>query len=168
MDTFDQGYIAGILDGEGTIFFRERYGLRISVPNTDESLLAYLQDRMGGSILSAAKACPPECPDDHVHRSRDGWIWEASGERAAIVLRCLASRMPVKGSRAIEALSRHDGRPNRKVLANEKVTFDMHERGWPVMLPKTHGELRHYRAGCRCSQCRAANASYARALRGQA
>ena len=35
----------------------------------------------------------------------------------------------------------------------------------PYGRPSTHGEKLHYTRGCRCAECRAANAAYARSLR---
>lgn len=57
LSAVDAAYIAGIVDGEGTIALTRRHRnenrqLEISVSNTDTHLLAYIKDRIGAGRIT--------------------------------------------------------------------------------------------------------------------
>jgi hypothetical protein len=156
------GYVAGLLDGEGTVRFRNGRYLSITIYSTNLELLAFLEERIGGRVASSSKACESGCERQHVHNNGPGYCWSASGERAAIVLRAILPTLIIKRDIAAQSLRAHDGCRNRKLRWTETVATDMAARGWPIVAPPLHGEERHYNAGCRCTDCRAAHAAHAR------
>lgn len=92
---FHPAYMAGIIDGEGTIITRRR-NIRLSVSNTNEELMLRL-GHFGGVVSS--------------RNPRRGlgklpaWDWNISGEAACIILRACLPHMVVKRLKAIECMA---------------------------------------------------------------
>ena len=162
------GYMAALIDGEGTVRYRLRYGLSVAVYNTSDPLMAFLVERVGGSVTYGAHKCAVGCPKPHVHHWKQRMAWYATGELAAIVLEKVLPFMIVKRQIAEGCLTGWRGRARQDVLKAERVTLGLWERGWPVARPVMHGEYRHYKGGCRCDLCRGANARKERLRRAAA
>lgn len=45
-------YLAGIIDGEGTFYIGRKFNHRIVVVNTDERIIRWLRDNIGGLVYS--------------------------------------------------------------------------------------------------------------------
>lgn len=161
-------YLAGIIDGEGTVRCRAKYGLSITVYNTDEALIRWLLERVGGSVTHERRTCAAGCDIAHIHHRKPRMAWSVGGELAAVVLEHIAPLMIIKRRRAEDCLSAWRARPRAKTLRGERVLLELHARGWPVEKPSQHGEYRHYKDGCRCALCRAANALKERTRRAAA
>lgn len=118
-------YLAGIIDGEGSIFNRRQGNIHVSVANTSKALIDALGE-LGG----------------HTH-SRDprrglgtlpSWEWTACGETAAIIVRACLPYLVIKADKARECLQVWEGdgieRSNRKHF--KRVAREaMNQRGWP-------------------------------------
>jgi hypothetical protein len=101
----DLAYMAGIVDGEGTVYYREKTGsLRVSVTNTHRPLLDWIAERWGGSV------------NDELNYTGDGctrkpkWRWTLSGGPAVVLLRELLPRLIVKAERAVHGIERWEER----------------------------------------------------------
>jgi hypothetical protein len=127
----EKAYLAGILDGEGSIGVYKRfvgkkkgasYSLRVMVGNTDVSLIRWLQ-RLGGSIYEQKP-------------KKSNWsvcyTWTVWANQAAAILEEVLPYMLVKREQAERALffqsrKSHTGRPLDKIdvflseLAVEKI-----------------------------------------------
>lgn len=93
----EAAYLAGIIDGEGTISFRAGRSVRVSVANTDEDLMAWLQKIGGSRHLHTSPAHP---------NRRTCWRWWI-GHRADVlpVLRFAEPYMIVKRDLAKRAIA---------------------------------------------------------------
>lgn len=91
-------YVAGIIDGEGSIFCRRR-NPHVSVANTDQALMLELA-RFGGYM--------------HARDPRKGlgtkpsWEWVICGGTAAALLRICEPHLLVKRDKALAALAQFD------------------------------------------------------------
>lgn len=162
-------YLAAIVDGEGSVFTRKMNTERfprpfVSVANTSDELATLLTEWVGGGVrMRPVALCEQGCSQEHPHVRRRGWQWDVQGERAAILLANLLPYMVIKHARAEQALDAWRERTGVSKGRMAAVRIDMQERGWEVgEIPPSHGEYRHYRAGCRCADCRAANAERSR------
>lgn len=90
------GWIAGILDGEGTITANETRIL-VSVGSTTLEMLKELQRLCGGSIRSNGK---PQKPN---HRS--AWSWTLHGKNAFPLLDLIKDHLIIKKNQAFLALT---------------------------------------------------------------
>ena len=76
-------YLAGIIDGEGSIQARHRIGPKggydyvVSVANTDEAMLRWLADNWGGTVSFRRR---------HVAHHKDQWLWRSYGSSAVAAL----------------------------------------------------------------------------------
>ena len=100
------GYLAGILDGEGTISMRNARSVRISIANTDETLMAWLSI-LGGHV-SALKPFP---------NRRQVYRWSI-GHREDCVrfLQIVLPHLCIKRASAEEALRNLATLPHRRHL----------------------------------------------------
>lgn len=82
MTEVEKAYIAGIIDGEGTITIERRSGRATSTPavyvaSTDRELLEWLESRLGGCICKRPKR------SEHHKLS---WDWKLRGDSALALL----------------------------------------------------------------------------------
>lgn len=80
----DLAYLAGIIDGEGSIYIGNfscnpitklpYYQTNIQVTNTDEGLIKWLQDTFGGLVNN-------KCKENTDRPRRKAFVWTVSGER---------------------------------------------------------------------------------------
>jgi len=97
-------YLAGILDGEGSISILPRkvrggdtdYFLRIQVVNTHLPMLQWLEERYGGGVCKKGK--PP-----HAHH-RQGYIWALHARAAGRLLEMILPYLVIKSEQAAAAI----------------------------------------------------------------
>lgn len=82
MDKVDKAYLAGIVDGEGTVTLmkhhrNETHTPYVSVANNNLKLLQWIKNKVGGNICSKKKRLP------HHH---DSYTWSARQDRAIRLL----------------------------------------------------------------------------------
>lgn len=78
---FDPPYVAGLLDGEGTILIykvRDYYQLSVRITNTDLRVLESLKNLFGGDIGSKCEKISK--------RTRPCWTWQIQGQKSAELL----------------------------------------------------------------------------------
>jgi hypothetical protein len=100
-----RAYIAGVYDGEGSMYIglqsRSRstplHFLEISIANTDRSLLEWIQAQCGGRVSRKANVKDK--------RYKPGWTWKASAQQAALFLEWLSPFLRVKSSQAEVAIA---------------------------------------------------------------
>ena len=159
------GYLAGLIDGEGSIGINPKT-IRLSIYSTHKPLVEWLLRNCGGHFSVSRYPCNSDCFKNHVHTRLCTYAWAASGERAAIILEFVIDLLIIKRSKAEETVRAWRNRSvPRKTRTIERTCADLHDRGWPVERPYFHGKVRHYRAGCKCPECRSAHAKFARLQR---
>lgn len=124
MNERDLSYTAGIVDGEGSICmskirrppFKRGYciTLIVSVSNTDEGLIRWLNSSYDGSIT--------------VHKNKDGtrkplWIWCVASTKALKFLEMVGPYLHVKKRQAQVAIEFQSGRVHQH-LTEERNDFD--------------------------------------------
>ena len=95
MSMLDIRYIAGLFDGEGSIYTRDKR-ITVSIVNTDMPILRALIKRFGGGLSEFAKKKP--------HHKRC-WIWRINGKVAKDFLKRAEPHLLIKRKRALEALN---------------------------------------------------------------
>lgn len=93
----ERAYVAGIVDGEGTVSFYKNgggncYTILVKVPNTDRGLIAYLHTIVPGGYISNV---PPRKPQ---HKPSFWLKWQSG--RAADLLREIRPYLRVKAAQA--------------------------------------------------------------------
>lgn len=88
-------YVAGIIDGEGSIFPREN-NPHVSVANTSKALIDELA-RFGGYTNARAR--------NRSIGNLPSWEWTIHGEKAAIMLRACLPYLIIKRSKAVAVLA---------------------------------------------------------------
>lgn len=76
MNKLDWAYLAGFLDGEGSITLRlnpkkDNVSMRVEISNTDEGVMLWIQSQLGGHLVVQDK--PPY---------KKVWKWVASGRES--------------------------------------------------------------------------------------
>ena len=114
MKRTDLAYIAGIIDGEGSIYTDRhpskkglaRYNIVVSVGMTDKSALEFIQVFFGGKI---------RCQNRAIHKNwKPELIWKVSGEKAQIVLKAIKPYLLTKRAQAEVALRLLEVHPRYK------------------------------------------------------
>jgi hypothetical protein len=119
----EPAYLAGIIDGEGSVFARKR-NPHLSVSNTCEALIDELV-KFGGHGTERR-------PERGIG-TKPGWDWTICGEAAAIVLRACLPYMIVKRERTLEVLEQWE-----QVTGSNHAHFAERARdrfarvGWPA------------------------------------
>jgi len=119
-------YLAGIIDGEGSIVLHRRpnrydYNLILCVGNTSERLLHWIADRFGGAIYPLKQR--------QVHH-RPAWMWTASGSSAAATLQRVRPYLIVKSTQAwlgleyLATRTNQHGGPGRRIPVEEVALRD--------------------------------------------
>ena len=100
MEDASLGWMAGVMDGEGTMCIHviersSRARLFVSVSNTDYRMISELRRLTGlGSIRR----------EERSERQRARWIWRTAGQKAAAFLEMILPYLRVKKEQAIIAL----------------------------------------------------------------
>lgn len=96
----DLAYLAGIIDGEGSIYIgnfssnastgAKYYQTNMEVANTDKALIDWLECTFGGLVNSRT-------PRQHAANARKQvWIWVASGDRLTHLCECILPYVKIK------------------------------------------------------------------------
>ena len=114
-------YVAGIVDGEGTIGLHKNYeykgrpfyGLRVSVGNTNEWLISFLKMQFGGYVFKETHSNP-------LHK--DCWKWELHAKKSYVFLKAILPYLQIKRPQA-ELAIRFQNRRQRYKIRNEQAWF---------------------------------------------
>lgn len=150
MKKVDLAYIAGIVDGEGSIgIYRQHCKsgylspvLHISVTNTNEWLIRYLYFNFGGSILHSKRK----------GNCKDMWKWKLQSQKAAELIDLISPYLKLKKGQADIAASfqrnRYKAGHHHKPKSEEKkateeaqriVMLKLNQRGREGLLPEREG-----------------------------
>jgi hypothetical protein len=101
----DRAYLAGIIDGEGSIMLIhvpkrmdrkwEHWNLVISLTNTDKRLIDWLEERLGGHVRYVKSVNP---------KWRDTYHWKVCSAKAVPILHEVLPYLKLKGEQAEIAL----------------------------------------------------------------
>ena len=103
-DSGYRGYVAGVLDCDGSIFVTRQviasrehphYTLRISVSNTRPGLPQWFADQFGGNV---------GCYKKGSHKWKPEWRWACTNTLAADVLRCCLPYLVIKNVQGLLGL----------------------------------------------------------------
>lgn len=117
-------YIAGVIDGEGTIgIYRlrspSRYQMKLCISNTSWPLLEWIRERVGGALVCVAKA---------TSKHREGWQLVVSQYQAAPLLLGCREYLQVKQAQADLALRYMD--EYRPASGNSPSEEEVARRRW--------------------------------------
>ena len=116
LSRLDAAYLAGLVDGEGSIFIasrrEQRNTWRLSISNTYRPVLAWCQETCGvGSLISS--------PRRNV-KHKDSWWWQCYSWNAAQVVQQLLPFLIIKRDRAEQMLTEMGDIKNRRRAALKK------------------------------------------------
>jgi hypothetical protein len=106
------GYLAGLLDGEGSIIAMKRNdgtvkSYRMHIANTHQGVLQWCQQTTGlGTVHLQTKpkfSLDPKRPNAHL-TYKTCWSWATYGVKAASVLKQLLPYLQIKRDRAVQAM----------------------------------------------------------------
>lgn len=108
----DLAYLAGVVDGEGTISVQlkmkgdgyQHLRAELKVPNTSMQLLTWIETTFGGNLSKRPDPCLVDCSRHHVHRWKAAKVWSVSQRQLAPLLPRLLPYLKVKHQAALEAL----------------------------------------------------------------
>lgn len=114
----EKAYIAGIIDGEGTVTLtrqhrNETHSPEVSVANTDLRLLTWLKSKIGGHIRKKIKKLP---------QHNQAYTWTVRDNRAIDLLRCVEKLLIVKKAHSelitkkYKALTPRNGKYTKEIL----------------------------------------------------
>jgi hypothetical protein len=100
----DVAYLAGVLDGEGSIcIFRSthrdgspRHWINVTIGNTHHGVLEWIRSIFGGRIASNAEQYKPQ--------NHETWRWRVNAKEAAITLRLVSAYLKIKTEQASIAI----------------------------------------------------------------
>lgn len=90
------GWLAGLLEGEGSFFRAGRGDLVVSASNSDREILERIKNLCGGSVGISSR------PGDKSHRLRSLYKWRASGAKAASIMYAVYPLMTKRRCHQIE------------------------------------------------------------------
>lgn len=120
MEEIEKAYLAGIVDGEGTITLTRHHkgelpGPNVTIANNDLKLLQWVKERAGGTIVSKKKRQP--------HHG-DSYVWGVKQDRAIRFLELIINYLIIK-------------RPQAELIVNEyKAVTHRAGKYSPEMLAK--------------------------------
>jgi len=127
MKKTELAYVAGIIDGEGCIGIQTfktrgrrggvRYGMYVTVANTNEWLIQWFKFNFGGCVCRT---------DNSGSNNKDCWSWRIQTRQAADFLRLVLPYLQIKRFRAEVALQFQDGkRPSYSHRWNPKTDEEL-------------------------------------------
>jgi len=101
----DIAYLAGLLDGEGSIcIFRSthrdgssRHWINVTIGNTHHGVLKWIQSIFGGRLASNAEQYKPQ--------NHETWRWRVNAKEAALILRLVSAYLKIKTSKLVLQLN---------------------------------------------------------------
>lgn len=120
----DAAYLAGFIDGEGTIMLivraNESVGVLLTVANTKSSVITWIMEVTGiGRLHSRPRRSPRHAPT---------YWWQASSEAAESILKQMRPYLKIKGDQAELALEFQENLRNPKFKADRKLQAGYRER----------------------------------------
>jgi hypothetical protein len=125
-------YLAGIIDGEGTIYWNKigaRGTIYLRVVQADRRLMDWLVAVTGCGTLHTRPEWGP-------FGQRQIWSWSVNATRAAYIVRRVQPHLIVKAEQAAAVLAKWDEagasqpRPGRRVCSERRTADVMAARGW--------------------------------------
>ncbi len=117
----DLAYCAGLMDGEGCITLtrdsESNYRLRVKITSTEYSVLTWLQEHFGGSIILSRK---------ETDNNKESWDWYCKTEDQVVFLFGILPYTIIKRAQIIEALNYHFEKQNGGKLTEDE--FALRER----------------------------------------
>jgi hypothetical protein len=117
----DLAYCGGLFDGEGCVTLTKdgdsNYRLRLKITSTDYSVLTWLQDHFGGSIILSRK---------ETDNNKESWDWYCKTEDQIVFLFGILPYTIIKRAQIIEALNYHFEKQNGGKLTEDE--FALRER----------------------------------------
>ncbi len=114
----DLAYCAGLFDGEGCITLTKggdsNYRLRLKITSTDYSVLTWLQEHFGGSIILSRK---------ETDNNKESWDWYCKTEDQVVFLFSILPYTIIKRAQIIEALNYHFEKQNGGKLTEDELTL---------------------------------------------
>ena len=97
MNDIEKAYLAGLVDGEGSIGLylknhRTDFSLRLAVYNTDDTLMAWLQIHIGGLVHKVGRR--------HNPKHRQEYCWYLSSTSACETLKLILPYLVIKRAKA--------------------------------------------------------------------
>lgn len=104
MSPTEAAYLAGIIDGEGTILVyprppSSRLSVRVVVVNTDEPLMDWLETLGGNRNWKTTR------PTNYSDHPKPCWSWVVNGMNAVAILKQVLPYMIIKKAKAEYAIS---------------------------------------------------------------
>lgn len=133
---FDAAYIAGLIDGEGTVTLcrrhvRDRRQLVVSIANTERDLLAFVLDRVGAGKITSKRAV--------ANHHTPSFVYSVSNRQALALLEQVGPYLRShKAERARLALSRYTAvvPRNGKYDARREVLRNQFEAEFFAITPR--------------------------------
>jgi hypothetical protein len=117
----DLAYCAGVFDGEGCVTLtRDKeltYRLRLKITSTEYSVLAWIQEHFGGTIILSRK---------ETDNNKESWDWYCKTEDQIVFLFGILPYTIIKRAQIIEALNYHFEKQNGGKLTEDE--FALRER----------------------------------------
>ena len=117
MNSTELGWVAGLLEGEGSFLVRNEHTARISCGMTDRDVIERLQSLCGGNVyLQKNKA---------KEYYKDVWVWNVAGDSAAILMYQVRPHMGRRRSEKIDQILfdhivyQSDKRDKKKILTRK-------------------------------------------------
>jgi len=114
----DLAYCAGVFDGEGCVTLtRDKeltYRLRLKITSTEYSVLAWIQEHFGGSIILSRK---------ETDNNKESWDWYCKTEDQVVFLLGILPYTIIKRAQIIEALNYHFEKQIGGKLTDEELTL---------------------------------------------
>lgn len=88
-------YIAGLFDGEGSLYITETMQVRLSITNTYRPILDILAKEFGGTVTKCA---------NNGTRKRNCFVWQLCDERMKLLLELIQPFLVIKSGHASIAL----------------------------------------------------------------
>lgn len=88
-------YIAGLFDGEGSLYITETLQVRLSITNTYRPVLDALAREFGGTVTKCA---------NNGTRKRNCFVWQLCDERMSVLLETIQPFLVIKSGHASIAL----------------------------------------------------------------
>jgi hypothetical protein len=138
MKDIEIGYLAGLVDGEGSICWRggKYHAPDLAVANNDIRIMEWCKIRMGGSYSTQRAQCALDCKIDHIHKRSIIYKWHLTGYAAVIVLRNILPYLVIKQNKALEVIDQYlefqtiMERPLRREYHRNKEIERMKLLGW--------------------------------------
>jgi hypothetical protein len=119
MDEQEKAYLAGIVDGEGSIFVGKTHKrlntMVVNVSNTDPRLHVWLKIHAGGHVTEDKRKYP---------NRRKIWLWQIGSNKAADMLEEILPYLVIKKDQAETAIAFHRLKQNANRRGGHRIVND--------------------------------------------